>query len=83
MRDLEREIRDKILAGEDADPCPYGLVHVKDCEIDVAVEALRKNSNYLLSETGARHLAYSVLIALRAAHFDWHSDRALQSGSRS
>ncbi len=80
MRDVAREIRDEILAAEDADQCPFGLVHVKDCEIAVAAESLRKNSNYLLSKRGARNLAYSALIALRAAHFDWHTER---SGGRS
>lgn len=62
----------EILKREDADSCPFGLVRVSDKEIAVAANALTIHSDNLLSEQGARNLAYSVLTALRHAHFNWH-----------
>lgn len=61
----------ELLSIEAANPCPFGLVCVSDEEVAVAAEALRKNSNFLISENAARNLAYSMLIALRSKHFEW------------
>lgn len=61
----------EILAAEKADPCPFGRVRVSNDEIDIVAESLRKNSNFLISDTAARNLAYLALVALRSKHFDW------------
>ena len=48
----------------------FGRPLVSDEEITVAAEAMARASNKLLGGQGARNLAYHVLIAIRAAHFD-------------
>lgn len=44
----------EILAAEKADPCPFGRVRASNDEIGIVAESLRKNSNFLISDTAAR-----------------------------
>lgn len=64
----------EILDAEAADPCPFGLAKNTNEERAIAAMALRERSDFLISEGAAENLAYRVLIALRAAHFDWHQN---------
>lgn len=62
-----------ILAAERADPCPFGRPKVTDAEKDVAAKAVSEYTGGLINGQPARNLAYSVLIALRAANSRYHN----------
>lgn len=71
MSEAARRSPKEILAAEQASPCPYGLVRASDDEINVVADALRRHSDFLLSDNAAHNLAYRALVALRAKHFEW------------
>ena len=55
---------------------PYGVPLVSDEEVAIAADAIKRRTDGLINGQPALNLAYSVLVAVRYAHFNHEKGRS-------